>query len=282
MRNRLLIFTFIFCALAASAQEERDFVHQTFKDTRVINGHSVETEPKGQMKFIISHRFGSVSGGVYEMFGLDEATIRIGLDYGITNRLTVGAGRSGLEKTYDGFLKYKLLRQSKGENSFPLTVTAMSSLAIRTLDFENPDRTNYFSSRMFYANQLLIAHKFGGYFSLQVMPTHVHRNLVENTSVDNDVFSIGSAMRIQITKMLAIQTEYYYTPTGQLSEDVFNNSVSLGIDIETKGHNFQLSFTNSRGMIEKFFIGETRGNILDGDIYFGFNITRDFRIGERR
>lgn len=267
--------------LISTLYAQTDAVSQTFKDTRIVNGHSVETSEQGQMKFIIAHRFGYVNGGAYELFGIDQSTIRIGLDYGITNNLTVGVGRSSFEKTLDGYLKYRILRQKSGPGAFPVSITAMSSTALTTLKWEDPERENFFSSRLAYAHQLLIARKFSSAFSMQLMPTMVHFNLVPTPEFDHDVYAIGAATRYQLTKMISFQTEYYYVLPGQIGEQ-YGNSLSLGFDIETKGHVFQLFLSNSRGMIEKFFIAETQGKWEEGDISIGFNITRDFRLTGRK
>jgi len=272
----LIFFTFNLLV----AQEKGEKTTYTFKDTRIINGQSVETNQEGQLKFLISHRFGSVSGGIDEFFGLDQASIRLGLDYGIWDWLSIGIGRSSFEKTVDGFIKAKVLHQRESNGS-PLSITVLSSIATQTADFPEQDRENYFSSRLFYANQVMFARKFSDRFSLQLMPTLVHRNLVESADVENDVISIGAATRFQLTKTISLQTEYYYTLPDQLAEQ-FHNSLSIGVDIETKGHVFQLNLSNSQGMIEKFFIGETRGQWSEGDIYFGFNISRDFQLKGRK
>lgn len=253
---------------------------QTFKDTRIVNGHSVETSFKGEMKFIISHRFGTINGGAYELFGLDQSSIRLGLDYGITDKLNVGLGRSSFEKTVDGFVKYRLLTQQV-EGGSPVSVTGLATMAVKGTRFEDPERENFFTSRLYYAYQIMIARKFHDRFSLQVMPSMVHRNLVPTVDDAHDVYALGSAFRFQLTKQVAIQGEYYWLPPGQVSGD-FHSPVSIGFDVETKGHVFQFHLSNSTGMIEKFFITETRGLWQEGDIHFGFNITRDFRIRGRK
>lgn len=263
----------------ANAGESADtsFTTATFKATRLINGHSIETIPKKDLLFLISHRFGTLNSGAYNFFGLDQATIRLALEYGITNRLSVGLGRNSLEKTYDSYLKYKVLRQ-KGEGwANPVTVTAFTSAALKTLKFANPERDNYFSSRFTYTTQLLIARKLNQKLSLQFTPTLVHRNLVATTRDDNNVFALGFGGRHKLTKRTSFNFEYYYLLPGPTADD-FRNSLSLGFDIETGGHVFQLHVTNSQGMIEKFFIPETRGNWADGDIYFGFNVSRVFDL----
>jgi len=255
-------------------------VAQTFPDLRIVNGHSVMTSPAGQMKFIISHRFGSIDGGIEEFFGLDEATIRLGLDYGITDRLTVGVGRSSFEKTFDGYAKYAILRQTK-DGKMPISLTGLATVAIRSVDLPGEEELNELSAKTFYSYQLLVAKKLTDRLSVQIMPTLVHRNLVLDEDYQNDVFSAGGAARYQVSRTVSLQTEYYYVLPDQIS-DQFNNSLSFGCDIETKNHVFQLHVSNSQGMIEKFFIGETRGSWEDGEVYFGFNISRDFQLSGRK
>lgn len=249
-----------------------------FKTTRVINSHSFENTAAGVLDVKISHRFGYLNGGAYELFGLDDATIRIGADYGITDQLMVGFGRSSVGKTYDGFIKYKFLRQSSGARTMPLSMVVVATAAVQTLKWADPDRENYFSSRLYYSYQLVLGRKFSESFSLQLMPTLVHRNLVPTENDVHDVLALGIAGRQKLTKRLALNAEYYYVLPDQLDES-FRNSLSIGFDIETGGHVFQLHFTNSTAMIEKGFITETTGNWLDGDIHFGFNISRVFTVG---
>jgi hypothetical protein len=206
-----------------------------------------------------SHRFGLVSGGGYELWGLDQAYIRIGADYGITNRLMVGLGRSSFEKTYDGYFKYKILRQSTGAVKMPVTLSLFSSIALKTLKQNDPSKTDYFSSRLTYAYQLIVGRKFTEGFSLQLMPSLVHRNWVETTAEKNDVFAIGIAARQKVSKRVAFTAEYYYVLPNQIAQGYYN-PLSVGIDIETGGHVFQLHFTNSTSVIEKGFITETTGD----------------------
>lgn len=264
--------------LALLGEEEvTDYVYATFKTNRIINLHSVENTAKGVLDIKISHRFGFLSGGFSELFGLDQASIRIGGDYGITDRLMIGLGRSSFEKTYDGFLKYKLLKQSKGAKNMPITASLLASTAIKTIPFQDPDRENYFSSRMYYVFQGLIGRKFNESLSLQLSPTVVHRNLVRTSSEANDVYSLGMGGRMKLNKRTSFNVEYIYVLPNQLAPG-YRNSLSIGFDIETGGHVFQLHFTNSTSMIEKGFITETTGNWFDGDIHFGFNVSRVFTV----
>lgn len=282
MVNRRLsriIGSFYFFLFAAQVNAQTENWMRAFNDTRVINGQSVETSFKGDMKFIISHRFGGLNGGFYELFGLDQSTIRIGLDYGVTNRLTVGAGRSSNRKTYDGFLKYRLMIQQ--QEGAPVSITLYTSAAINTLRWEDPERDNFFSSRLFYTNQIIVARRMNDDLSIQLMPTVVHRNLVPNENVSHDVYALGAALRYRLTHHLAIQAEGYYLPLDQLGAP-YTMPLSIGVDIETKGHQFQLSLSNSLGMTEKIFITETTQLWEKGGIGIGFNITRDFRVKGRK
>ena len=266
-------------SLAEADSADTFFTTATFKATRIINGHSVQTIPHKELLFLISHRFGTLNSGAYNFFGLDQATIRLALEYGLTPRLNIGVGRSSLQKTYDGYLKYKLLKQKDKDWSRPVTVTAFASTAIQTLEFANPERENYFSSRLYYTYQLLIARKFNERFSAQLSPTLVHRNLVSTIRDDNNVFALGLGTRYKLTKRTSFNAEYFYLPPGPTADD-FKNALSLGFDIETGGHVFQLHVTNAQGMIEKFFIPETIGAWDKGDIYFGFNISRIFSFNK--
>ena len=260
-------------------EEVTNYASASFKTTRVINGQSIENAGHGVLDFKISHRFGMLNMGIDEFFGLDVATIRLGLDYGITDRLMIGVGRSSYQKMLDGFIKYKVLRQSSGARNMPITLSAVASSTLRTGEFPDPERTNYFSSRLTYTYQLLLGRKFSESFSLQLMPTVVHRNLVQTKAQENDVFVLGGAGRQKLTKRLAMTVEYYYVLPDQIL-DQYHNSLSIGFDIETGGHVFQLHFTNSTSMIDKGYITETTGDWSDGDIHFGFNISRVFQIHE--
>ena len=261
-------------------QNTTNYSIATFKTTRLVNGHSVENVGKGVMDVKISHRFGTLNNGAYQLFGLDNATMRMGIDYGITSYLMVGIGRSTYQKTFDAFFKIKLLRQSTGKVNMPVTVSYVPTIALRTLNWEDPNRKNYFSSRISYSHQLIIGRKFLEGTSLQLVPSFIHRNLAEVTGSPNNTWALGIGGRQKLSKRISFNIEYYYQFSGYKIPGT-TNSLSAGFDIETGGHVFQLHFTNSRGMTEKTFIGETTGKWQDGDVLFGFNISRVFNIGKR-
>lgn len=267
--------------VAGDEKSQTNYTTATFKTTRLINGHTVENVAAGVLDVKISHRFGRLNTGSYELFGLDNASMRMGLDYGITRYLMVGIGRSTFEKTYDAYFKLKIFRQSTGKRKMPVTLSYIPTVALKTLKWEDPNRKNYYTSRLYFTHQLIIGRKFSEGTSIQLMPTYVHRNLVKYASESNELFAAGIGGRQKITKRVSINAEYYYQIPGYRLTGT-TNSLSLGFDIETGGHVFQLHFTNSRGMNERTFVSETTGLWEKGDIYFGFNISRVFTVGKRR
>jgi hypothetical protein len=264
----------------ATEEEEVEYTSATFKATRIMNGHSIERMPEGQLDFRIHHRFGRLNSGAYELWGLDQANIHFSLEYGITDWLMVGVGRGTYEKTYDSFVKLSLLRQSSGARMMPVSVTFLSGLYLNSLRWEDESREYRFAHRLEFVNQLLIARKFNQSISLQIMPTHLHRNLVPTELDPNDLFALGVGGRIKLTSRISFNAEYYYTfrPENNLLSTPLHNPLALGFDIETGGHVFQLVFTNSLAMTEHGMIGNTTGNWTDGDIHFGFNISRVFML----
>jgi hypothetical protein len=272
-------------SIQSSTPPKKEYVTATFKSSRVINLHSPEKVASGALEFRISHRFGALDGGSYELWGLDQATIRLGLEYGINDWVMVGLGRSTYEKTYDAFVKANLMRQSQGESSRWLSILYMGSMTVNTLKFSNPKKDSDFPSRLAYTNQVIFARKFSESFSAVISPTWVHYNLVPSELDKNDLFAVGLGTRYKLTKRMSLNLEYIIRiPPSEESKlyDSHYNSLSIGVDIETGGHVFQLHFTNSQPMIEKGFIGETTGEWTDKGIHFGFNITREFNINGKK
>lgn len=253
-------------------------VHATFKNTHVLNGHSVELMKPGELEFRISHRFGRLNTGAYELWGLDQANIHFAFEYGLSDRINVGFGRGTYQKSYDGFFKAKLVSQKQKGHGSPVSVVYFSSMSMNTL--KQPALQDYFSNRLAYTHAILIARKFSKDLSLQFSPHFVHRNFVESSLDLNDLFSLGFGGRYKLTNRISLNFEYFFLirPLDYYPELTTRNPLSIGFDIETGGHVFQLHFTNSLAMIEKGFIGETTGNWFDGDIHFGFNISRVFTI----
>lgn len=281
----LTVLLFLFAASVQSQEVDlfnekeektKDIVTAVFKSSRIVNGQSIENVGNGVLDLKILHRFGNISQGAYNLFGLDQASMRIGLDYGVNNRLMIGVGRSTFEKQYDGFFKYKLIQQQTGLREIPVSVSLASTVIYKSLkDDPTAAYLSYVSDKFSFAHQIIIARKFNDYFSLQLTPTLVHYNLVANSTMPNDFKSLGISFRQRITKRLNFTTEYFYRVN---KIDGYNDPLTFGLDIETGGHVFQLHVTNATGMTERTFINETAGSWANGDVRFGFNITRAFTL----
>ncbi|MBK7854209.1 MAG: hypothetical protein IPJ79_04275 [Bacteroidetes bacterium] len=294
MQTRLILFFLIFYIKSASAQQPdllslvedekqpKEFVKNSYKSTRVIMSHSLENLAGGVLDFRILHRFGMINEGAYQFFGLDQATIRLGLDYAVTDRLTVGIGRSSYKKEVDGFVKYKLLWQATGPKSSPVSVIYVGGTTVNGLKFEDEEVENYFTSRLGYYHQLIIGRKFSESLTLQIAPTFLHLNIVPETLNRHDIYGAQLGGRIKLTKRLALTADYVFVANGKDGDVEYKHPLSIGFDIETGGHVFQLHFTNATGVNERAFITETQGDWGKGDIQFGFNISRVFTIKDKR
>ncbi len=261
-----------------------DYTIATFKSTRIINGQSIEIPAKNELLFIIAHRFGSFEKGGYDLFGLDQASIRLGFEYTLpTDFVCLSVGRSTYNKTFDGGLKAKLLRQKKGYKNSPVSITYYSGMALNSLTWADPSRVNYFTSRLSFAHQLLIARKFSDRLSLQLTPTVIHKNIVAKKTELNTFYSLGIGGRYKLSKRVSLNFEYFHfiTPADQLPQ-VNNitpvNNLSIGFDIETGGHVFSLNFTNAVAMFDPGFISETTEKWENKGVHFGFNVNRTFGL----
>lgn len=252
-----------------------NIVTATFKGTRILNGHSIENRKNEELEFIISHRFGAINLGFKELFGLDQSNIRFALEYGLTDNLTLGLGRSSFEKTFDSFFKYSLVKQRKGQSVFPFAISVFGSIAAKTQDEEFPIVERTFSENLSYVGQVLLARKFSSSFSMQLTPTFIHRNTVRIAEDPQNIYALGFGSRIKLSKRVSFNSEYYWAFNKSTSIDA-KNSLAFGVDIETGGHVFQLILSNAITMIEKSFIAENTGDFFGGDIHFGFNISRTF------
>lgn len=264
----------------AQSDKSDDYALQTFKSTRIVNGQSVETKGKGELEFIFSHRFGRVNSGSYNFWGLDDAFVRLGLEYGITDRLGVSIGRTSVDKTFDGFLRYKLARQRQG-GGFPLTVTTIGTGYVLTSPRAKDNPQISMNDRLAYSLSVLLARRVNSTLSVQLTPVFVHRNTVNAATENNDDFSLGAGGRCKVTRSVSLTAEYYYRLNPN-QNSVNYDAIGFGVDIETGGHVFQLVFTNSLGMFDRAIVAETGGDFFDGDIHFGFNITRSFQLSRRQ
>jgi len=266
-------------SLLGEEEEKKEYIKNAFKSTRVITTQSMEFVAPGVLDFRILHRFGAFSEGAEEAWGLDIANIRLGLDYGITDRLTVGIGRSNIYNELDGFIKYRPIWQSKGEGSLPFSLVLISGITQKNPTPRDAPAKEYYTSRLTYYHQAIIGRKFGEGFTLQLMPSLVHRNIVDSTRFDHDLGFIGVGGRIKLSRSINLTFEYYEKVFGEWSS-TNKMPLSIGFDIETGGHVFQLHFTNSQNLNERTYLTDTRGSWGDGDIHFGFNISRVFTLSK--
>jgi len=254
----------------------KEYVNNAFKSPRVIMGHSIEMLGKGVLDFRILHRFGMIRDGFSELFGFDQASMRIGFDYGVSKNLTIGIGRSSFHKEADGFVKYRIAHQSKGSNSFPLSIVWASGYTTNSSKITN-DALNQFSNRVGYFHQLIAGRKLGDKYTLQLSPTLVHRNLVDLKSDKNDMIAVGIGARVKLSNRTALILDTYPIVYG--ARDEYNMvPLSIGFDIETGGHVFQLHLSNARGMNERAFITETTEDWTNGEFQLGFNLSRVFTV----
>ena len=261
-------------ALNEGIEEPTLPVSATFKDTRIVNVQSNETPAEGVLHFVIAHRFGTLSSGIYDLWGLDNAQMRMALDYGITDRLAVGVARSTHQKTLEANIKARLLRQSTGPDAFPFSVTWYSvAMANGLAEYESYAITR----RLSYVHQAVIARKMNDKLSLALVPSFVHRNFVQESGDAHDLLLLGLGTRHKLGPRFSLNGEYHHFLTPSFG-DAFSPSLSLGVDIETGGHVFQLHVTNARGMFERSFLAEPEGSWADGDVYFGFNLSRVFTV----
>lgn len=252
-----------------------------FKSTRVINAHSIEMLHKRNLDFRIMHRFSPVSTGIKELYGLDHASMRISFDYGITDNTTIGFGRSTFRKELDLFIKTRVLQQSTGAGEIPFSLVIVAGGLERPKQpYNTKDSSLTFIDRSAYYVQMVIGRKFNSAFSFQLSPIIVHTVIPINSGDDKTIFAMGGGTRFKVSKRMAVTLDYHHY-FGTLNE---NNTdpLSLGLDIETGGHVFQLQFSNAVGMNERAYITETTGKFFKGDIRFGFNLSRIFKTGKHK
>ena len=269
-------------SLVDNQPAKKQYITAAFKSKRVINDHSMEFLGKGVLDVRILHRFGLLSSGANNLYGLDQANMRMGFSYGVTNRLMVGVGRSNIGKDLDAFIKLRPIWQSKGGPwSMPFSLVLVSGTTLSTMPWSDPTRKNYFSSRMAFYNEVIIGRKFNDNFSLQISPMMVHRNLVPLATDSNDTYAIGIGGRIKISKRVAFVVDYHHIVSG-LDMHTYKDPLSIGVDIETGGHVFQLHFTNATGLNEVQYLTGTTNSWGKGQVGFGFNLSRVFTIGGKK
>lgn len=301
MKNKysfLIAFGFLAISLSALTQDEEfaeldaqmdaepEKVSNTFESTRLINGHTIETLKKNVLEFRVEHRFGDIAGslgGAQTNFGFDNvADIRLAFEYGLTDRLMIGLGRSKgnsnpFRNLVDGFVKWRFLDQKEGGSPVSIAGLATSSFSYMTASTDS-SQISYFpkdAHRLAYCTQLNIARKFNDRLSLALMPTVIHQNYVDQDN-QNTIFALGGGGKIGITKTVSVMFEYYQCMTSKSIRQYNFNSLSVGVQFITFGHDFTLFFTNASGLGETQFITNTISSWTKGQFRFGFAIGRKF------
>ncbi|MBE98503.1 DUF5777 family beta-barrel protein [Flavobacterium coralii] len=281
MRKMVLLACLSF-VMAATAQEDllneldsvqvgdEAYATAAFKGLQIVTLQTTKIPAKNEFYFVVSHRFGTVKDGISEFFGLDMATTKLGGVYGITEWLSVSASRHTMLKVYETGIKYRLARQG---SSFPLEIVGYNTAGINTFLEEEDYPKLEFADRLTYTSQLLISHKVSDKVSLELVPTYIHKNLYDPAIENDNQFAVGAGGRVKLTKRLSLNMEYVYNAD---KPDFYVNPLSVGLDIETGGHIFQLLFTNSQAMTESGYITNAAGDWGDGDFFFGFNLYRVF------
>jgi len=279
----LLLFLFCYPVLTYSQNdlledidsESRDtsYVIAAFKGLKVVNFESTKLVYKNEFTLVVSHRFGSIENGFDTFFGLDNAVTRLNFIYGITDAFNIGVSRSSFLKVYDVTVKYRLKRQEK--NGFPFTIVGFNALLINTaLDKQNLPFLE-FKHRLGYTAQFLISRKINTDFSLELAPTFFHDNYVAIDEQKNSQYALGFGGRYKLGKRWSINADYGWH-LNRASNSPYKNPLSIGFDLETGGHVFQMHFSNAQAMNANGFLGQAEGNWSDGNIYFGFNLSRTF------
>lgn len=260
-------------------------VTSVFKSLKIVNFESTKLANKKDFYLIIAHRFGSVKNGIDDFFGLDYSVTQIKFIYGITDWLNVGIARSSKDKKYGLHAKYRLKPQV--ENGFPVSIVGYNLITVNTSLKDDNYPNIDFQDKLTYTSQILVSRKFNENLSLLVAPSYIHENLATRSYVvqdegstiaydeENDQFAIGLGGRYKISKRVSINLDYGIH-LNRNSNSVYNNPLSIGADIETGGHVFQMHFTNAQAMFEEGFITQGEGDWADGDFFFGFNLVRVF------
>ena len=274
---------FLFTLHSAFAQDDllgeldtkttkKEPVIATFKALQIANLQSTKLPAKGEFYLLISHRFGDLTEGLQNFFGLDNANTKIGGIYGVADWLSVGLSRHTYQKTYETALKYRLANQI--ENGFPITIVGYNTLDVNTdLSTDNYPSLK-FSNRLAYSAQLLISRKMSEKLSLEIAPIFVHKNLYNDITENANLMLLGSGARYKLSKRLSLNLEYN-ARLNALEDNPYHNAITAGLDIETGGHVFQMVFSNSQTMNDVTVFSNATGNGSKG-IFFGFNMYRVF------
>ncbi len=255
-------------------------IKEAFNGSYVINNQSSNVLERGRLNVLILHRFGNVSDGAFNAFGLDYASMRMGFEYGISDKLTAALGRTSAGKNYDAHLKYRFTTQrSEGAGTFPVSIVAFSSIAFSAAEWHRQNtihENDQLINQLVYTTELIVSRQFSERLALEVIPAIVHRNSVNAFMGANDIYAVSAAGRLKVTDRIHVTADYSYVAPNK--EGTLVNPFGAGIDIVTGGHTFHVYVTNSAGMIEKEFLTATQGTVHHGDLRIGFTLSRAFML----
>lgn len=254
-----------------TASAQKSVVESAFKGLKIVNIESTKLAAKGDLYFIVAHRFGSVKDGFEGAYGLDNAVTQLKFLYGVTDWFTISGARSELAYDFSG----KYLVQPQEKNGFPVAIVGFTSLAFNNTLKESNYPNMKFEDRLIYVAQILVSRKMSEKLSLELAPTFFHENFVMDDNQENSQYAIGMGGRYKFAKRWSVNVDYA-AHLNRSSTSPFKNPLSVGVDLETGGHVFQMHFTSSQGIHEAGFLGNTTGDWTKGDIFFGFNLLRVF------
>ena len=261
--------------LEGLSENEQIFELPAFKALQIGNLQSTKVVSKGDLYLVVAHRFGYLKNGITDFFGLDQANTKIQLLYGIKKNLQLGVSRDSYQKTYSGTAKYRLLKQS---NKLPLNLSLYGSIDVNSQLKKSVYPGLKQLDRFSYTAQILAAKRFSEKLSLQIAPIFVRHNLQDlnytKEQTHNQVL-LGTGGRYKLSNRFSVNFDYVYN-FSRNKNSLYKNPLTIGVDIETGGHVFQLLFTNSRASNDSSFLTDTLGDWSKGQISFGFNIVRVF------
>ena len=256
-----------------TSSTQNEYTLATFKGLKIVNFESTKLTAKKELTFVVSHRFGSLKNGLNTFFGLDDAVTRLNFIYGISDGVNIGVSRSSFQKIYEASIKYRLTRQK--QNGLPFTIVGYNSILINTALEKNNLPKLEFKHRLGYTFQVLMSSKINQSLSFEIAPTVFHDNYISIDKQNNTQYALGFGGRHKLGKRWSLNADYGWH-FNRATNSPFRNPLSIGIDLETGGHVFQMHFSNAQAMNTNGFLGQSTGSWSDGNIYFGFNLSRVF------
>ena len=254
------------------AQDDAEPVAPAFETQLLIENQTTANPYKGQMVLQVQHRFSEIKE-IADLFGIfGSANTRLGISYGITDKIMLGFGTTRNYMLQDLEWKYSILTQT---SKLPISLSYHGNAVLDARDSKNfgPEEDYQFAYRMSYLNQLILSSRIGNRVSLQVAPTFVYFNAVPE-GYKNANAAINFAGRFQVLGFHSIIFEYDQ-PLIQAETDVYPN-LALGVEIGTSTHSFRVFVSNYDAIVRNHGIAFNANNPWDGNFRFGFNIAIRF------